>query len=88
MDVADDDLMMDVADNDDLIPPLLPDFVDADHHVEDSTSSFSNSRKNNEASQANLKRTGRKQGALNKEKNAKKPNESREACPGSLKPVR
>ena len=60
MDVADDDLMMDVGDND-LMPPLLPDFIILDYvdaDVEDSTSSF-NSRKKNEASQANLKRTGR-----------------------------
>ena len=78
----DDDLMMDVV-HDDLMPPLLP---DADVEELHSTSSFSKSlsRKLNEACQANLMRTGRKQGALNQEKNAKKPNESREACPGSI----
>ena len=74
MDVADDDLMMDVADSNDLMPPLLPDVA----------TSSRKSRKLIEASQANLKRTGRKQGELNKERNAQQPNCSREACPGSM----
>jgi len=70
--------LMDVADYD-LMPPLLPD-------VEDSTSltSLSFSRKLNEACQANLNRTGRKQGELNKERNVVNPNKCREACPGSM----
>jgi len=60
--------LMDVADYD-LMPPLLPD-------VEDSTSLTS--------CQANLNRTGRKQGELNKERNVVNPNKCREACPGSM----
>jgi len=82
IDVADDDLMvMDVADYV-LLPPLLP---DADVEELHSTSSFIyKSRKLIEACQANLNRTGRKQGELNKERNVENPNKSREACPSSL----
>ena len=75
---------MGVAD-DDLMPPLLPDYVDADVEELHSTSSFNSlSRKLNEACQANLNRTGRKQGELNKETNVKNPNYSQENCPGSI----
>ena len=72
--IVDDDLMMDVADSNDLMPPLLPDVA----------TSSRKSRKLIEACQANLKRTGRKLGEVNKERNAQQPNCSREACPGSM----
>ena len=81
MDVADDDLMMDVADND-FMPPLLPDSTTSINNR--STTSINNSRKNNEACQANLKRTGREKGQLNNEQTVENPNYSRENCPGSM----
>ena len=74
---------MDVAD-DELMPPLLADYVDADvEELHIQSTSSSNSRKYNEASQANLLK-GRTRGTLNKAQNITNPNYSRETSPGSM----